>query len=157
MEIKICWPYIWKGQGYNQSGNIPQKEYSIYQLFLGKSYCHEIYTEFVEVSSSKDGKWLTRQNECYVKTSVSAEPMNAARLNIFHGSNDRKETDLQQCDDGRETEATKRARLPPVHVNGSELGQELIMPVVMSLPRFGFCKGIVCPRRETHPTSHHPL
>lgn len=89
----------------------------------------------MEVSSSKDGKWLTPKNQCYVKTSVLVEPKNAVRLNIFHGSNDRRETDLQQCDDGKETEATKRAHLPPVHVNGSELDQELIMLVVMSLPR----------------------
>ena len=109
--------------------------------------------ELVEVSSSKDGKWLTRKSECYVKTSVPVEPRNAAHLNTFHGSNDRKERDLQQCDDGRETEATKRARLPPVHVNGSELDQELIMLAVKSLPRcenntplkdgFGFCKGTI--------------
>ena len=51
----------------------------------------------------------TRKNECYVKT---VEPRNAAHLNILHGTNDRKETVLQHCDDGRETEATKRARLP---------------------------------------------
>ena len=67
----------------------------------------------MDVSSSKDGKWLTRQNECYVEAALTVEAGNSAHLDISHGSNGRRETDLQHCDDRRVTEPKSPSSTSP--------------------------------------------